>query len=273
MGKIGVGKSSTGNMLLGRKSFKARRKSESVTKHTKSRRGTIHDRSVLVIDTPGLYSTSKENSRQHVKEEIKNCIQIGAPGIHAIIFVLSAVTRFTEEDKTCFEDFFAIFGEMFYMYAVVIFTGTDILNEDKLDLQKYIGSDIVLKSFLQKCGNRYVGFNNKNPTPLEAETQRNHLISKVVELNELLKTYYTNQYFQEAEKKLQEMEAKKSGELEELREQIDGLQEQFQIQNDIQMTEIENLYHGKLIVIRDEIRQQLEQENKKEKKEKKVERW
>ncbi|XP_052086969.1 uncharacterized protein LOC127724139 [Mytilus californianus] len=298
VGKIGVGKSSTGNMILGYNGFKAKRKSKSVTKNTKSNRTTISNRSILVIDTPGLYATTKENNRQNVRDEIKTCTQIGAPGIHAIIFVLSAATRFTEEDKNCFQNFFEIFGEKFYQYAVVVFTGADILKEEKTTLKKYIGSDTILKSFLQQCGDRVVAFDNKNPSPLEKEGQRNHLVSIVLQINESLKKYYTNKNFEDAERRLREDAERRLREDAERRlredverrhredierrlredaewkllemearqtDQIEDIHNLYEEQNALEMVELDMMYHENIIGLRDKIRQEIEEENKQKK--------
>ncbi|XP_052086979.1 uncharacterized protein LOC127724145 [Mytilus californianus] len=263
VGKIGVGKSSTGNMLLGFNAFKAKRKAKSVTRYAKSKEGTVNDKRVVIIDTPGLYNTTHNNSRKHVQEEIKTCIELGAPGIHAIIFVLSTAMRFTSEDKKCFEDFFEIFGEMFFNYAVVVFTGADLLKKDNLSLEDYIGSDKVLKKFLDKCGNRMIPFNNLDPTPLEEETQRKHLVSTVVQMNESLKTYYTNEQFITAEENLRKMEELKRDqaiELESLRQQHS---------EEIKQLEIE--YNERLLQMRTKIRQEIEEQHRQYKKKDKIE--
>lgn len=131
---------------------------------------------------------------------------------------MSAAGRFSNEDKKCFEDFFEIFGEDFFKYAVVVFTHADLLNHSNMNVQDYIEDHETLLAFLEKCGNRKVAFNNKDPSPNEKEIQRNHLIS-IIEMNQSLKTYYTNEDFANAELRLIKLEEDK---LNKLREKLNA---------------------------------------------------
>lgn len=259
VGKVGVGKSSTGNRILGRCAFTSKRKARSVTKRVKSRRSELKDRSVLVIDTPGLYDTRTENCRQHVQDAIKTCIDVGAPGLHAIIFVLSTATRFSEEDKKCFEDFFEIFGETFFNYAVVVFTGADLLKGDKMSLQDYIGKDNLLKGFLKKCGNRMVAFNNRDPAPHEKETQLDLLISMITEMNQSVQTFYTNRDFFNAEERLKKVEKMKE---EEHKNKLEELRKQLEAKHTANIEALLIKHKEQLRNLRDSLREDFEQQMK-----------
>ncbi|KAL1279009.1 hypothetical protein QQF64_025682 [Cirrhinus molitorella] len=98
LGKTGVGKSATGNTILGRDAFLAEASHKSITKESQRKTSEINGRHVTVIDTPGLFDTDLTN--EEIQREITNCISMILPGPHVFIIVLNLGQRFTEEEET-----------------------------------------------------------------------------------------------------------------------------------------------------------------------------
>lgn len=96
IGKTGVGKSTTGNTILGFRAFNNKVSASSVTKQTQYNEAVRFGKRLVVVDTPGLFDTNQ--TEQEILIEITKWYTLVSPGIHAILLVVQ-VGRFTEEER------------------------------------------------------------------------------------------------------------------------------------------------------------------------------
>ncbi|XP_026119543.1 GTPase IMAP family member 8-like [Carassius auratus] len=201
LGKTGVGKSSTGNTILGSVMFKAEAAHESITKECQKKTAEINSRHITVIDTPGLFDT--ELSNEETQREMRNCIPMILPGPHVFIIVLNLGQRFTQEEEKSVKIIQETFGENSLKYTMVLFTRGDDLNDKTIE--QYLGkSGSALKQLIGVCENRYHVFNNKETRD---RTQVTDLLQKI---DNMVKTnggsYYSCKMFRVMERELQEQQ-------------------------------------------------------------------
>ncbi|GJN27547.1 hypothetical protein PR202_gb15577 [Eleusine coracana subsp. coracana] len=182
VGKVGTGKSATANSILGCDAFKSEYSYASVTEtcqmwSTTFRDDGCADRTISVIDTPGLYDMNM--SEEDVRKEIAKCMDMSKDGIHAMLMVFSAATRFTREDEDTINSIKVFFGEKIVEHMILVFTHGDDVEESAWRNMLTNKGARYLQDVVKACGDRIVLFDNRTVDAQHQQDQRKKLLDAV----------------------------------------------------------------------------------------------
>jgi GTPase Era involved in 16S rRNA processing len=210
IGKTGVGKSTTGNTILGFPAFDTKMSATSVTSNTQFNETDRFGRRLVVIDTPGLFDTFRPNLE--VLVEMSKCYALGSPGLHAIILVVE-VGRFTEEEQDTVDFCMKLFGEELKSFLIIVFTHKDKLDADNMSIEDFVSTldnKSNLKSLINETKGRYTAIGYKGQQS-DREKEVRHILSMIEKMGEANgRSYYSNNIFERVEDIMKEYGQKRT---------------------------------------------------------------
>lgn len=190
IGKLGAGKSHCANGILGKTYFESKRCLSMVTRNCQYYSAIRNGLKYHVFDTPGLNLTEKMKKEFDVKTDIRRTLYGLYPGYHAIILVLSATERITNELFKLLDN---LLEKNAYEYMITIISK---LENDENKLNEIAENSNEFKQLKIKCEQRVVIFgNNPEDIPDMCVKKFDDILRNMIMKNSKLeKEYYTHRY-------------------------------------------------------------------------------
>ncbi|XP_058626747.1 GTPase IMAP family member 7-like [Onychostoma macrolepis] len=205
IGNTGNGKSSTGNMILGKEVFETKLSASAVTTKCQREENMVNNKKITVIDTPDFIDIDDHDEK--IKSEIVRALAECPKGIHAFVIVLK-VGKYSTQEKKLVQELRNTLNEDVLKHTVILFTHGEQL--DGQTIETFVMTNSQLQELVNKCeGHCHMINKNGNEKIKKAEvTKLLKTIDNMVQKN----GYYSNKLLQIVEKQIQE-KSKKNAQL------------------------------------------------------------
>uniref|UniRef100_A0A8C6KHQ5 GTPase IMAP family member 8 n=1 Tax=Nothobranchius furzeri TaxID=105023 RepID=A0A8C6KHQ5_NOTFU len=159
LGWKGVGKSSVGNSILGRRFFESGQETELCLR----RQALVCGRRVTIVDTPGWDWFSVRRTPKRIRQESQRGAALLRPGPHTLLLVLPVVSSLTaRKRRTLLAHIEALFGDSACLHTMVLFSCGDWLGRTPIE-EHILRGGRELQRLLEYCGNYYHVLDSKTP--------------------------------------------------------------------------------------------------------------
>lgn len=159
LGWKGVGKSSVGNSILGRRYFESGQETELCLR----RQALVSGRRVTIVDTPGWDWFSVRRTPKRIRQESQRGAALLRPGPHTLLLVLPVVSSLTaRKRRTLLAHIETLFGDRACLHTMVLFSCGDWLGRTPIE-EHILRGGRELQRLLEYCGNYYHVLDSKTP--------------------------------------------------------------------------------------------------------------
>ncbi|XP_029946498.1 GTPase IMAP family member 8 isoform X2 [Salarias fasciatus] len=159
LGWKGVGKSSVGNCILGRRFFESGQETELCLR----RQALVSGRRVTIVDTPGWDWFSVRRTPKRIRQESQRGAALLRPGPHTLLLVLPVVSSLTaRKRRTLLAHIETLFGDSACLHTMVLFSCGDWLGRTPIE-EHILRGGRELQRLLEYCGNYYHVLDSKTP--------------------------------------------------------------------------------------------------------------